>query len=85
MTTYRVIMTSGDEWFMSGDFAQSASPLKACFDEESLVRDYCQDVTWQGVPYQVADAGLSQYDAAKLVYDYFDDDDDKIEEVSQLL
>ena len=74
---YKVKMVSGEEWLMSGDFAQSASPLMACFDATDagspLADAYDDDCNmvgdwWQGTDYQVADV---QHDAAKLVYDYF--------------
>tara|TARA_R100001143_G_scaffold36826_1_gene34298 strand:- start:42 stop:320 length:279 start_codon:yes stop_codon:yes gene_type:complete len=89
MKIYKVTMKSGYEWLLRGDFSQSASPLTACFDPRE------DDLIWQGTPYQVADASHSQYDAAKLVYEYFDtmrsmmgyeyfdDDGDEVNEVEE--
>ena len=78
MKDYKVKMESGYEWLLRGDFAQSASPLTACFDPHE------DDLIWQGTPYQVADASHSQLNAAKLAYEYFDDDGDEVNEVEEV-
>jgi len=83
MKIYKVKMESGYEWLLRGDFAQSASTLEACFESDGVPK-YEDDLIWQGTPYQVADAGHNQLNAAKLVYSYLDDDDDKVEEVEEV-
>ena len=70
MTTYRVTMNSGYEWFLHGDFEQAAASLRACFDDPE------DNYNWQCTPYQVAAASHNEDDAAKLVYDYWRDADD---------
>jgi hypothetical protein len=80
MTIHKIKMSSGNEWFLSGDFTQASSSLRACFYDPKEIHN------WQGTPHQVADAHHNPAKAAGLVYDYFRDrdDDDKVESLSPL-
>jgi len=64
MTTYKVTMQSGDEWYMAADFTQASSALRACFNDPKQERE------WRGMPYQVADAKHTPSTAATLIHDY---------------
>ena len=78
MTTYKVTMKSGYEWYMFGDFSQASSSLTACFQDPKC------DYDWQGSPYQVADARHIPGNAAELLWDHWsewDDGDDAVASV----
>ena len=78
MTEYTATMKSGRTWILIGNFAESASGLRAVFHEE--------EDSSESTPFQVADSGHMPLKAAKLVYDYFraEADDDEVVQVEEL-
>ena len=79
MAEYTVTMKSGQTWILLGDFADSASGLRAIFHEE-------EDRS-ESTPFQVAESGHMPLKAAKLVYDYFrtePEDDDEVKQVEEI-
>ena len=79
MTTYKVTMHSGDEWYFAGDFSRASSALRVCFHDPET------DWDWQGMPYKVADAKHTPATAAMLIHDYVRlGSKDEIESVASL-
>ena len=66
--TYRVTLTDGQQFLMRGDFVQAASRLEANFHSDPD--------SWQGSPFQVADARHSQEMAAELLAKHFAEGED---------
>jgi hypothetical protein len=73
LITYTVTMDSGYQWTLIVDLLEASAPLRADF--HGMVKDP------QTTPFQTADAQHCATHAARLVWDYFlnnDDEDDEI-------
>ena len=73
ITTYTVTMDSGYQWTLLADLSEASAPLHADFHDEHNDS--------QSTPFQTADAQHCATRAARLVWDYFlnnDDEDDEI-------
>jgi hypothetical protein len=73
MTIYNVRLEDGQRFQMSADMVQAAASISANFHGD--------DDTWQGTPFQTADATHDARKAATLVAEYFSTGDDDCTEV----